>query len=286
VGDAGMEVGRPVQDDAPELEVGYLPDDDLPVRDARPADGDASARIGRLADDLLPALIARLDASGLGEIEVRTDAWRIRLRRPYDRRRVVTLPEGRRRRPDAASAVEQAAADGSLPPPGAHPASAGEVRSRLEDTPGPGAADVADPPGPTVATSPAVGYFTPREGWTGGRRVRSGDVLGFVDCLGVRQEVLAPADGFVGRLLAQAGEAVEYGQPLIHVDLPAPVVAAPEGAVEAAPGAAPEMAPVVAAPGAAPEPAREAVPEPAPETAPEAAPGVARTAPEAPPEAS
>ena len=212
MGDAGMEIGPPVQDDAPE-------------------------RIGRLADDLLPALIARLDASGLGEIEVRTDAWRIRLRRPYDRRRVVTLPEGRRRRPDAASAVDQAAAGGSLPPSAAHPASAGEVRSRLDDTAEPGAGGVADPPVATVATSPAVGYFTPREGWTGGRRVRSGDVLGFVDCLGVRQEVLAPVDGFVGRLLAQAGEAVEYGQPLIHVDLPAPVVAVNEAAPEAQPEA-------------------------------------------------
>ena len=274
MGDAGLEIGPPVPDDVPELEVGFLPDDDRPARvehladddlsapDEQPADDDAPRRIGRLADDLLPALIARLDASGLGEIEVRTDAWRIRLRRPYDRRRVVTLPEGRRRRPDAASAADQAvAADGSLPPPAAHPASAGEARTRLEGTPEPGAADVADPPVPTVATSPAVGYFTPREGWTGGRRVRSGDVLGFVDCLGVRQEVLAPVDGFVGRLLAQAGEAVEYGQPLVHVDLPAPVVAAPESA----PGAAPE-----APPGSLPE----------------AAPGSPKAAPEAPPEAS
>ena len=276
-----MEIGPPVQDDAPELEVGFLPDDDRPVRvehladpdlaarDEHPADDDAPRRIGRLADDLLPALIARLDASGLGEIEVRTDAWRIRLRRPYDRRRVVTLPEGRRRRPDAASAADQAATDGSHPPSAAHPASAGEVRSRLEGTPEPGAADMADPPAATVATSPAVGYFTPREGWTGGRRVRSGDVLGFVDCLGVRQEVLAPVDGFVGRLLAQAGEAVEYGQSLIHVDLPAPVVAAP--------GAAPGSLPA-AAPGS--------VPEAAPGSLHEAAPGVAGPAPEAPPEAS
>ena len=277
MGDAGMDVGPPVRDDTPELEVGFLPDDDRPVRvedladDDLPApdehlgDDDAPRRIGRLADDLLPALIARLDASGLGEIEVRTDAWRIRLRRPYDRRRVVTLPEGRRRRPDAASAADQAAADGSLPPPAAHPASAGEARSRLDGTPELGAADLADPPVPTVATSPAVGYFTPREGWTGGRRVRSGDVLGFVDCLGVRQEVLAPVDGFVGRLLAQAGEAVEYGQPLIHVDLPAPVVAAPESAPGAAPGAAPGSLPAAA---------------------PESAPGVAGAAPEPPPEAS
>ncbi len=90
-----------------------------------------------------------------------------------------------------------------------------------------------DPSAPAIATSPAVGYFTPREGWTTGRHVLSGDVVGYVDCLGVRQDVVAPADGFVGRLLAQAGEAVEYGQPLVHVDLPLPVSPAP-GAPEVA----------------------------------------------------
>ncbi len=78
----------------------------------------------------------------------------------------------------------------------------------------------ADPLAPSIAASPAVGYFTPRDGWTTGRHVRSGDVVGYVDCLGVRQDVLAPVDGFLGRLLAQAGEAVEYGQPLVHLDLP------------------------------------------------------------------
>ena len=38
--------------------------------------------IARLADDLLPALIAKLAASGLGEIEVRQGGWKTRLRMP------------------------------------------------------------------------------------------------------------------------------------------------------------------------------------------------------------
>jgi multidrug efflux pump subunit AcrA (membrane-fusion protein) len=87
-------------------------------------------------------------------------------------------------------------------------------------------ASPADLSVPAIATSPAVGYFTPREGWATGRHVLSGDVVGYVDCLGVRQDVVAPADGFLGRLLARAGEAVEYGQPLVHVDLPLPGPAA------------------------------------------------------------
>ena len=40
------------------------------------------AAIDRLADDLLPALVAKLGASGLAEIEIREGAWSIRLRRP------------------------------------------------------------------------------------------------------------------------------------------------------------------------------------------------------------
>src|ERR1051325_10887295 len=39
-------------------------------------------RIERLTDDLLPALVAKLGASDLAEIEVREGAWKVRLRRP------------------------------------------------------------------------------------------------------------------------------------------------------------------------------------------------------------
>jgi biotin carboxyl carrier protein len=44
--------------------------------------------------------------------------------------------------------------------------------------------------------------------------------MGHIDVLGVRQEVVAPADGIVGRLLVEAGQAVEYGQELVRLDLP------------------------------------------------------------------
>jgi hypothetical protein len=60
------------------------------VEVAEPTTGDPARRrraggaaiIARLADELLPVLIARLEASGLGELEVREDGWRVRLRRP------------------------------------------------------------------------------------------------------------------------------------------------------------------------------------------------------------
>ncbi len=52
------------------------------------------AAIDSLADELIPALIAKLGASGLGEIEVREGDWKVRLRRPADG--VAHAPGGRR----------------------------------------------------------------------------------------------------------------------------------------------------------------------------------------------
>ncbi len=42
------------------------------------------AAIERLAVQLLPALMAKLAATGLGELEVREGDWRVRLRRPVE----------------------------------------------------------------------------------------------------------------------------------------------------------------------------------------------------------
>jgi pyruvate/2-oxoglutarate dehydrogenase complex dihydrolipoamide acyltransferase (E2) component len=40
--------------------------------------------------------------------------------------------------------------------------------------------------------------------------------------LGVAQDVVSPADGIIGASLAEAGDAVEYGQPLLSIELVAP----------------------------------------------------------------
>ena len=69
-----------------------------------------------------------------------------------------------------------------------------------------------------VATSPAVGVYQPRSEARLGSRIRSGDPLGFVDMLGIAQEVVAPADGIVGPSLVEPGQAVEYGQELVVIE--------------------------------------------------------------------
>ena len=78
----------------------------------------------------------------------------------------------------------------------------------------------------SVATSPAVGIFQPRTGVRAGTKVRAGDRLGIVDMLGVAQEVVTPVDGLVGASLVEPGDAVEYGQELIVIELATAAAAA------------------------------------------------------------
>jgi biotin carboxyl carrier protein len=160
--------------------------------------------IDRLADELLPALVAKLGASGLGELDVREGGWRVRLRMPGDGR-------GSRR----------SSATGRSP---GHASPAGSVPRGMG--PGPQAtappvadAGAADPPTRTVATAPAVGFFRPGPDLAAGVRVRAGDRLGTIDVLGVGHELVAPADGIVGATLVDAGDPVEYGQEVVEIEL-------------------------------------------------------------------
>lgn len=139
--------------------------------------------LGRLADDVLPALVARLEASRLGELEVSHDGWRVRLRR---------------------------APVAPAPPPAAPADPTHRAAPPARD---------ADP-AHRHATSPGVGYFAPAEKAPVGRVVKAGDAVGWVEVLGVRQEVLAPHDGTVARHLAEPGQAVEFGQDLVVVEPP------------------------------------------------------------------
>jgi biotin carboxyl carrier protein len=161
--------------------------------------------IARLADDLLPALIAKLVASGLGEIEVREGGWKARLRKPA----TADAGRSRGRTVEVHAGLGHAAARGAV---GHGRPDERELRSRPE-------ADEIDKPDLIVARSPAVGIYHPRD-LAVGARVRSGDRIGSVDVLGVQQDVVAPIDGVIGTSLAEAGEAVEYGQELVRIELP------------------------------------------------------------------
>jgi biotin carboxyl carrier protein len=154
--------------------------------------------IAHLAEDLLPALIAKLGASGLGEIEVREGEWKARLRKPAGTDRHSGHGHSRPQSPSHHVTIEE------------------RGRHAIEEEEAQEAANL-----PIMATSPAVGVFQPRKEIVAGAKVRAGDRIGFVDVLGVREDVVAPIDGVIGVSLVEPGEAVEYGQELIRIELPA-----------------------------------------------------------------
>lgn len=166
-------------------------------RDSAMAAADA-ATIARLADEVLPLLIARLGASGLGELEVRQAGWRVRLRRPLNGAADIGHPSAASGRGSAASRPAERRADHA-------PAADAETVGRRER-------------GRLAITSPGVGYYQPRDDLAAGMTVRGGDLLGHVDVLGVRQQVVAPEAGILATLSAEAGEAVEYGQTLARLE--------------------------------------------------------------------
>ncbi len=185
--------------------------------DARQPDESAAARaadhaaIDRLTDELLPALIAKLGATGLGELEVREGGWRVRLRRPVG----ATSPT-RERKPADRKSSERGAGDRSERSPDRASERAPRTLHR------PLEAKTARTESRAVATSPAVGIYRPRTDLSAGARVRAGDRLGAVDILGVAQEVVAPVDGILGSSLVESGDAVEYGQEILVIEFSPP----------------------------------------------------------------
>jgi biotin carboxyl carrier protein len=165
------------------------------------------ASIDRLTDELLPALIAKLGATGLGELEVREGGWRVRLRRPSGDGVVNPSPARERKAGDRGGGERSEGA----------PDRAGERAPRTLHRPL--EAKTARTDSRAVATSPAVGIYRSRPDLSAGTRVRAGDRLGAVDMLGVAQEVVAPVDGILGTSLVESGDAVEYGQEILVIQL-------------------------------------------------------------------
>ena len=175
-----------------------------------------TAAISRLIDEIMPLLIARFRAGRMGELEVRRAGWHVRVRRPADESAPsssVTGVHGADARRSRGTSSGQASAN----PTGAGLTVGLAAVGPGRPTDGHGASAAAGGAS-LIASSPGVGYFATRESIATGSQVRSGDVLGHVDVLGVRQEVVAPGDGIVARWLAEAGEAVEYGQDLVRLE--------------------------------------------------------------------
>ena len=143
---------------------------------------DALAAIARAANDLVPRLTERLVQHGLGEIEVSSGDLRLRVARA-----VVPV-----------AAIE---------PVGVGTSPAASI---------PGSA--AGGPASVGVASPAVGFFVYADGLGPGLAVDKGDALGQVEMLGIRHDVRAPRRGTIRHLVAESGEAVEYGQVVLELE--------------------------------------------------------------------
>ena len=160
--------------------------------DRTPAQRQADhASLARLSETLVPALVAKLTGTGLGELEVREGDWKIRVRRLVGSTHASTPRRADRPRLGGTSEPRAPKAAPSQPAREADPRRA-------------------------VVTSPAVGTFRPGVG--AGSVVRAGDRIAVVDLLGIPQDVTAPIDGTLVEVLAQAGEAVEYGEEVAVVE--------------------------------------------------------------------
>ena len=169
----------------------------------RPSDRTAADRqadhagLARLSETLVPALVSKLNGSGLGELEVREGDWKVRLRRAPG----APVP-GRRERSRAAA---HAPAHAPGRPIGASAPTPAEPRDSHR----------------VSALSPAVGVF--RAIAAVGTRVRSGDRIAVVDLLGIPQDVPAPIDGILVQVFVETGQAVEYGEEVAAVAEPVEV---------------------------------------------------------------
>lgn len=142
---------------------------------------DALDAIARAAAELVPQLTERLETYRLGEIEVSDGDLRLRVVAAVG----TPLP-----------AERQAPRDTGAP-------------SREPANPSPTSLGVA---------SPAVGFFVYADGLGPGLGVEKGDALGHVEMLGIRHDVRAPRGGTVRNLVAESGEAVEYGQVVVELE--------------------------------------------------------------------
>ena len=138
--------------------------------------------IARAANDLVPQLTERLVRHGLGEIEVSSGDLRLRVARAG----APTPPVVRAGRSATVAGTDGTAAPTAVPSVG--------------------------------VASPAVGFFVYADGLGPGLAVEKGDELGQVEMLGIRHDVRAPRRGTVRHLVAESGEAVEYGQVVLELE--------------------------------------------------------------------
>ena len=144
--------------------------------------------------ELIRELARLLDETGLGEIEIEHENFKVRVARP------------------AVQAAALPAAAPTLPPSGVAPQPA-EPRKP---------ADLATHPG--VVKSPMVGtaYCAPAPGAAPfvepGAEVKQGQIILIIEAMKTMNQIPSPRDGRVVEILVADGQPVEYGEPLLIIE--------------------------------------------------------------------
>jgi acetyl-CoA carboxylase biotin carboxyl carrier protein len=147
-----------------------------------------------LDKDLIRDLAKLLEETGLGEIEIQQEGFKIRVARPAAHAA-------------AAPSAPFAAATAATPSPG--------PESRKP-------ADVTAHPG--VVKSPMVGtaYCAPAPGSPPfvqpGDEVKEGQIILIIEAMKTMNQIPAPRDGRVLNVLVTDGQPVEYGEPLFVIE--------------------------------------------------------------------
>lgn len=149
--------------------------------------------------DIAVELMDALKARGLGEVELEADDIKIKIK---------SAPP--------APVVPVAAAPAAVP--AAAPAAAAAA---TEDAP---VASVEELPAGTPVKSPLVGTFYSSPAPDAppfvlvGQKVKEGDTLFIIEAMKTMNEIKAPCDGTVVRILAQPGDMVEYNQTVVIIE--------------------------------------------------------------------
>jgi acetyl-CoA carboxylase biotin carboxyl carrier protein len=144
--------------------------------------------------ELIRELAKLLEETGLGEIEIQQENFRVRVARPVSQAAPVSV---------TASAPVAAGTPGPAPEP-KRPA------------------DVATHPG--VVKSPMVGtaYCAPAPGAPPfvepGGEVKQGQIILIIEAMKTMNQIPSPRDGRVVEILVTDGQPVEYGEPLLIIE--------------------------------------------------------------------